>query len=115
MVPTDFIGVATGGTENGTVNGLGSELSAIRLWAAACTLRSSGMSMAPPESTPNVSISRLVTDMASPFHRNGQRVGSGSLKDLLTRSGVDAQRVLVDTPFGAPTFGDRRRSAAVVP
>lgn len=52
MVPTDFTGLATGGTANGTVNGLGSELSAMRLWAAACTLRSRGISIAPPESTP---------------------------------------------------------------
>ena len=81
MVPTDFTGVATGGTANGTVNGLGSELSAMRLCPAACTLRSSGISEAPPDSRPNVNISRLDNDRASPLDRTSKEVGSPSLRD----------------------------------
>src|SRR3954454_3525296 len=69
-------GVATGGIANGTVNGLGNALSAIRLVPVviAVTVRSSGRATAPLTSTPILIKSRRVRVMrhlACPAGREG--------------------------------------------
>ena len=80
-----------GGNENGTVKGAGKALSAIRLWPAASTLRSRGIIIAPPESTPNVSISRLEIAMVPPL-------------DQLTG---DRRKERFGTPFDTPFDAER--------
>ena len=89
------------------MKGAGKALSAIRIWPAASTLRSSRIIIAPPESTPNVSISRLKIAMVPPLDqltgdRRKERFGTPF------DTPFDAERPIPLWPNGPPKFGDVR-------